>query len=130
MDRVFLDANVLFSAAYRAEAGVARLWDLQNLTLISSAYAVEEARSNLTEDVQQNRLQNLTACLELIIQVSVRDLPKNIELPEKDRPILLAAIDAHATHLLTGDIRHFGAYFGKTIQGVTILLPGQYLGLR
>ena len=29
MDRLFLDANVLFSAAYRADAGVARLWKVE-----------------------------------------------------------------------------------------------------
>jgi hypothetical protein len=29
MDRWFLDANVLFSAAYRSEAGLLRLWQLK-----------------------------------------------------------------------------------------------------
>jgi len=42
-------------------------------------------------------------------------LPGGIALPEKDRPILLAAIEARATHLITGDKRLFGKYFGKRI---------------
>lgn len=50
-----------------------------------------------------------------------------VVLPDKDRPILLAAIDARATHLLTGDFRHFGPYYGQTLEGVLILPPGEYL---
>ena len=56
-----------------------------------------------------------------------RELPHAISLPEKDVPIILAAIEARATHLLTGDVRHFGPYFGKKAEGVLISLPGEYL---
>ncbi|HXN93272.1 MAG TPA: hypothetical protein VN879_02140 [Candidatus Acidoferrales bacterium] len=48
-------------------------------------------------------------------------------MPEKDRPILLAAMDARTTHLITGDLRHFGPYFGKKIGGILIVTPSQYL---
>lgn len=44
-----------------------------------------------------------------------------------DRPILLAAIAARATHLLTGDVKHFGRLFGRRVEGVVILTPGDYL---
>jgi hypothetical protein len=54
-------------------------------------------------------------------------LPKNLSLPEKDAPIFLAAVAARATHLLTGDLRHFGPYFGRTIGGILILPPATYL---
>jgi len=54
-------------------------------------------------------------------------MPAGISLPEKDRPILLAAMDARTTHLITGDLRHFGPYFGKTIEGILIVTPSQYL---
>ncbi|PYX27980.1 MAG: hypothetical protein DMG77_17505 [Acidobacteria bacterium] len=47
--------------------------------------------------------------------------------PSKDAPILLAAIEAQSTHLLTGDMRHFGPYLGKKVAGITIALPGDYL---
>jgi predicted nucleic acid-binding protein len=47
LDRVFLDANVLFSAAYHAESGLARLWDREGVQLVTAEYAVEEARRNL-----------------------------------------------------------------------------------
>ena len=59
MDRLFLDANVLFSAAYRPSAGLLQLWKLRNVILCSSRYALEEARINLTEDAQRRRLTRL-----------------------------------------------------------------------
>jgi len=62
VDRIFLDANVLFSAAYRPDAGLARLarlWRLEGVELITSAYAAEEAKLNLTEEDQRARLTEL-----------------------------------------------------------------------
>jgi predicted nucleic acid-binding protein len=129
MDRLFLDANVLFSAAYRAHAGLLRLWKLKNATLRSSRYALEEARINLDEEAQRIRLHKLAEVIHLV-EASPTALPRGISLPEKDTPILLGAIEAHATHLLTGDVRPVGPYFGKTIEGVIIMLPGEYLRLQ
>jgi hypothetical protein len=40
LDRVFLDANVLFSAAYMENSGLGRLWLLDDAKLLSSDYAV------------------------------------------------------------------------------------------
>jgi|SRR5271163_166316 len=129
MDRLFLDANVLFSAAYRPNAGLLRLWELENAVLCSSHYAVEEARINLADEGQRSRLGELSTLLQLF-DAAPRRLPRGIALPEKDVPILLAAIDARATHLLTGDVRHFGPYLGKKIEEIRILLPGEYLRQR
>lgn len=126
MHRVFLDANVLFSAAYKADSGLLQLWKLKTAGLWSSRYALEEARINLEEESQLIRLNRLSAAVHLI-EAGQRSLPRGITLPEKDAPILLAALEGRATHLLTGDVRHFGSYFGKTIEGTEIMLPGVYL---
>jgi uncharacterized protein len=126
MDRVFLDANVLFSAAYRSGAGLLQLWNLPKVTLCSSRYALEEARINLEDDDQRRRLARLSEKIQLF-DARRRELPRGISLPEKDVPIILAALEAGCTHLLTGDVRHFGPYFGKKIEGVAIVLPGEYL---
>lgn len=128
MDRLFLDANVLFSAAYRPNAGLLQFWKLKNVILCSSHFALGEARINLTEDAQRRRLVKSARSMQLF-GASPRQLPGDVSLPEKDRPILLAAIDAQATRLITGDLRHFGAYFGKTIEGILILPPSRYLKL-
>ena len=129
MDRLLLDANVLFCAAYRPGAGLLRLWKLKNAILCSSRYALEEARINLDEETQRTRLHKLSEVIHLV-EAQRTALPGGTSLPEKDVPILLAAIEAQATHLLTGDIRHFGPHFDKRIEGVRIMLPGEYLRIR
>lgn len=129
MHRLFLDANVLFSAAYQRKTGLLQLWTLKSAILCSSRYALEEARINLDEEGQRSRLIGLSRKLHLYDAVQ-RRLPRGVSLPEKDIPILLAAISARATHLLTGDIRHFGPFLGKKIEGITVMLPGDYLKVR
>jgi len=130
MERVFLDANVLFSAAYGLHSGLLRLWQLDDVTLLTSAYAVEEVRRNLTGDERIDRLNKLLEAVEVISTVSRRPLPHGVELHAKDQPILCAAIDARATHLLTGDKRHFGHLHGQTVVGVCVLMPAAYLRAR
>lgn len=128
MDRLFLDANVLFSAAYRPRSGLIKLWRLRGVHLCSSRYAMEEARINLTQESQMRRLDALSR--KIWFEGVARLLPDGISLPLKDIPILLAAIEANATRLITGDIRHFGDYMGKRIENVLIILPGDYLRSR
>jgi uncharacterized protein len=130
--RIFLDANVLFSAAYRRDAGLRRLWRLPGIQLTTSVYAVEEARRNLDQPKQRRELEELLDSVEIVPTAATTDHPlfSTVELPDKDRPILLAAIGAGATHLLTGDFRHFGPYYGKRIEGVLVLPPGEYLSSR
>ena len=127
-----MDTNVLFSAAYRAHAGLRRLWTLPGARLITSVYAAEEARRNLTNPGQRRDLEKLLGSLEIVPAAAPTDHPlfSALELPDKDRPILLAAISVGATHLLTGDFRHFGPYYGKRIEGVLVLPPGAYLASR
>ena len=129
MDRVFLDANVLFSAAYAPENCFLELWQRKGVRLLSSDYAVQEVQRNLTRLACLKRLKRLVAVMEVVPGYAI-DVPENASLarlPEKDRPILAAAINARATHLLTGDRRHFGEFYGKRISGVLIQSPAQYL---
>ena len=53
-----------------------------------------------------------------------------MELADKDRPVLLAAIGVGATHLLTGDFRYLGPYYGTRVEGVLVLPLGEYLSSR
>ena len=129
MERLFLDANILFSAAYRAGSKLLALWKLKDVMLCSSRYALEEAKTNLNETDQGRRLQRLSGELRLF-EAPDRKLPSGVSLPDKDVPILLAAIEAQAGYLLTGDIRHFGPYFDHKIEGVVIALPSQYFKKR
>ena len=121
--RVFLDANILFSAAQtqgRMRAFLELLF--KHGKCVTNAYAVEEARRNLESKLPAalRHLDPLVRRCELISAL-VTDL--DMELPLKDVPILGGAIAGHATHLLTGDQQDFGAHYGKTIQHVKIVSP-------
>jgi hypothetical protein len=94
--------------------------------LCSSRYALEEARINLDSEVQRTRLVRLTGKVQLF-DAGKHELPDGVSLPGKDVPILLAAIEARATHLLSADLRHFGSYFGKRVGGILVLPLGEYL---
>jgi predicted nucleic acid-binding protein len=128
VDRLFLDANILFSAAYRPDAGVTRLWLLAGPVLLTSDYAVEETRRNLSNPDQLERLNELLQTVQSSPATSLDPtLRADIQLPEKDWPILGGAVAARATHLITGDVRDFGPYFGTKLLGVMILRPADYL---
>jgi predicted nucleic acid-binding protein len=121
--RVFLDANILFSAAQphsRTRSLVTLL--LNHAACLTNAYAVEEARRNL-----ESKFPSALAGLPLLVQKCEITLSPDgaleIEVREKDRPILGGAVAGHATHLLTGDERDFGPHCGRTVQGVKIVSP-------
>ena len=129
-ERVFLDANILVSAAWRSDSGLLALWELPGVTLLTSAYAIVEADRNVETSEQRTRLHRLAQRLEIVDEPRSRHLPAGIRLPDKDVPILMAAIESAASYLLTGDREHFGAYFDKIVEGVHILRPAIYLKLR
>ena len=129
-DKLFLDANVLFSAAYREHSGLLRLWQIKSARLVSSLYAIEEARRNLDSTLPKERLEQLLTDVEKISSCENSDLPEGITIKEKDKPILLAAISAKVDYLLTGDIRDFGKFYGKKICGLTVLPPSEYLNKK
>jgi predicted nucleic acid-binding protein len=131
VDRLFLDANVVFSAAYDPGSRIAGLWRLEKLSLYTSDYALAEALRNLQRKAPA-RVQELGALLtrmRVIVSPAIEGLLFPGDLPAKDEPILQAAIACRANYLLTGDA-DFARCFGRVIKGVLILRPGDYLKLR
>ena len=124
---IFLDANVLVSAAWKEGSEVAQIWRMEGLRLITSNYVMGEVQRNLHQVSQIERLRRLMRSVQILALESLPDIPPEIELPEKDRPVLAAAIQAQAVHLLSGDKRHFGPLYGKTILGVRITAPTELL---
>lgn len=131
MDILFLDANVLFSAAYRPGAGVRGLWEISNTRLVTSVYAVAEAHRNLKTPEQRSELDEVLRDIEIAAPAhrsgETRAELEGLDLPDKDTPIMLAAVEAGATHLITGDFTHFGPHYGKVVAGVLVLPPAAYL---
>jgi predicted nucleic acid-binding protein len=135
VDRLFLDANVLFTAAHNPQGKAAFLFEgptSARWSLLSSTHAIEEARRNLMAKYPRvvARLEDLLRQVVVAPQGPLSaEVP--IVLPEKDRLIFVAARSAHASHLLTGDRKHFGAYMdrpertgGLVIQTVAAYLAG------
>lgn len=126
--RIFLDANILFSAA-KSDGAVRRL-----LTMLVEAghecwadgYVAEEARRNLVAKAPEG-LPVLEMLLARMHLAPARAYPATLEatlaVPEKDRPVLAAAIRLECDALVTGDRTHFGAFFGNAVGGVRIFSP-------
>lgn len=122
----------MFSASWRSDVSPAlTLWSLRDVTLVSSAYAIHEAERNLDAADSRARLYRLLQRIEIVDEApATATLPKDVQLVAKDRPILLAAIHASCSHLLTGDHRHFGELFGRSVEGVRIVTVRDYLTVR
>ena len=128
--KLFLDANILFTAAY-SEQGISRtlfrLAEAGLCSLFTSAYAADEARRNLTVKAPATvpAIEKLLKQVSLVHEPSHATVTRMTKLPlvEKDAPIMAAAVEAGADVLVTGDRRDFGHLYGKTVQGVLVLNP-------
>jgi len=127
---LFLDANILFTAAHNPEGRSAALFRLARAgrcSLHTSPHALEEARRNL-----RVKRPEAVALLESLLEwVSLRpQAPATLVewalgqgLPLKDAPILASAVEARAHILVTGDRTHFGSLYGRRLRGVEVLAP-------
>jgi predicted nucleic acid-binding protein len=132
--RVFLDANVLFSAAYLDRSEPEALFRLSRAglcELIASPYTIEEARRNLSRKRPQRLplLEQLLSSLTVCAEPSRDDIEWALAqgLGLKDAPVLGAAVQAGADVLVTGDRTDFGRLYGRSLRGVEILTPAAAL---
>ena len=129
---LFLDANVLFTAAHNPNGKASLLIELADQghwQITTSSLAVEEARRNLAVKfpASANRLEALIGGIAVAPTTCGSACP--ISLPEKDRAIFLTALKCRPTHLLTGDIRHFGPFMNDPPQtaGMAIMTVADFL---
>jgi predicted nucleic acid-binding protein len=130
--RVFLDANILFSAAKSdgAVRALLRMLVERGHEVVVDAYVVAEARRNLIAKGPQ-ALHVLDALLTHLsmaagpaaLDADPGEAPDLAWLPEKDRPVLAAAIRLRCDALVTGDRTHFGSGYGRAFGGVTLHSP-------
>lgn len=132
--RLFLDANVVFSAAHQEEGraqAIAALARAGRCTVLVSAHALEEARRNLAlkSTGYEPRLERFLAAVSLVPEAPPALVAWAGEqgLPPKDAPILAAAVHCSAARLVTGDARDFGRLYGRTLRGVKVVTPAQAL---
>lgn len=126
--KLFLDANVLFSASLSASGTAQALLVAAaqaGAQCICSERAFAEAHRNLWAKAPQSVPQ-----LELI-SVLVGRVPephaaqvaaaRAAGVVEKDAPVFGAALACSADWFVTGDLRHFGHLFGRRTEGVLVL---------
>jgi len=126
--RVFLDANILFSAAKSPGAIRQLVHQIQicGHECVADEYVIAEARRNLEQKFPATRpdFENLLRAISRLATPPALSIPSlDLLLPEKDRPVLASAIQHRCQVLLTGDKTHFGRLYGQTIGGVFIYSP-------
>ena len=132
--RIFLDANILFSAA-KTDGAIRQL--LENLKLakhilVADTYVQAEASRNIAAKASEQAVRDLETLLGQI-EVSTVQFAQSSSalqdatrwLPENDRPVLLAAMVLACDVLVTGDSTHFGPGYGKRFEGVFVCSPRQ-----
>lgn len=126
---LFLDANVLVAAAWKESAEIALIWQMEDVRLVTSNYVMGEVQRNLSRVDQIERLRGLMRAVQILSFEKLPDIPADILLPEKDRPVLAGAIQAEADYLISGDKRHFGPLYGTIVRGVRITAPPELLAV-
>ena len=130
--KLFLDANVLFTAAHNPKGKAAFViisGEFGKWKVHTCALAIEEADRNLRIKFPAV-LPELKRLLHNILVVpTVIEGHCKIHLPEKDRPIFLSAVASQCTHLLTGDLKDFGPHMNqpKKTEGIVIQTVSQFL---
>ena len=125
--RIFLDANILFSAVKSdgaVHAFVAMLLDVGHECWVDG-YVVDEARRNIMAKAPA-RLPHLDGLVSRLRMSVVAPAAARAEVdgrPEKDRLVLAAAVALECDALVTGDRAHFGKFYGRLLAGVMIHSP-------
>jgi predicted nucleic acid-binding protein len=132
--KLFLDANVIFTAAYSGQGlsrGLFRLAAVGKCALCTSAFAHEEAVKNIQKKAPDKlaELTTLMQQLDILPEPHPQWINRAARLPlaAKDAPVLAAAFQGKIDIFVTGDRRDFGHLFSQVLEGVKILTPAAAL---
>ena len=134
--RLFLDANVIFTAAHNPGGRSSALFELAShgrCRLATSPHAFAEAERNLRLKYPQamGRFSLLLRLITTVGEAGPSDVAWALEerLPLKDAPVLAAAAACRADILVTGDRAHFGHLLGRRVRNLHVLTPADALAL-
>jgi predicted nucleic acid-binding protein len=134
--KLFLDANILFSAAHSEDSHaylLVRFAEAGYCVILGSPHAIGEATRNLELKSRDfhGRFARILRRIERVPEAPAELVQWAAAqgLPAKDAPILAAAAHARADLLVTGDRRHFGLIFGKILRGVHVATLGNAVEL-
>ena len=132
MKRIFLDANVLVTAAHNPHGKAAFIVELGregHWKLFSSAYALAKAWRNL-EIKFPEQLPGFDILLDSVKTIKHHENTTRLPgLGKKAQPIFQAAMEYSATHLITDDIKDFGKFMNKPGEtfNIGIQTPADFL---
>ncbi len=136
MIRVFLDANVLYSAADSPEGLNAAIFKVaakrEDVELLANRYVWDEADINLME----KRLSRARVALKKLVTQELTIEPNApLSLTQRlkplvpndpaDAPVLAGAVSAKADWLITSNRKDFEHLYETTVNGVLVLRPKQ-----
>ena len=128
--KIFCDSSVLLAACLSETGASHQIFHHaghQDWTLLVSPWVCREVRLNLPG--QSPEAARRWAVLGLMTKVEADELtfdwPVMFER-SKDKPVLFSAL-ACADVLLTLDRRDFGELLGRTLYGLRVLTPGDFL---
>lgn len=137
MDKLFLDANILFTATYShtgASRAIFELAEKKKIIIFSSKYAIREAHVNIVNKIGETHLILFYRLISRLNDVDKRQ-PVEEEMQKyrkiiiaKDIPIILSASTLEADYLITLDKKDFkNDRIRQAKFSFTILGPGEYL---
>lgn len=137
MDKLFLDANVIFSATASTSGASRVLFELAEhnlLVLLSSTYALREVKLNVQIKLGEDHLPTLFSLISVLHAVDDQPAPEKISnqfkslIVAKDLPILCSAYQQSVDWLITLDRKDFMTKQLKNAKfNFKIGTPGDYL---
>ena len=133
--KVFLDSNVIFSAAYsgKEKSRSYLFFELQTLNIIkiyiSNLVKFESIHNiKIKKPEKLDFLNELLSKADIIEDVDVYyEFAKN--LPENDKIILSSAIYRDIDFFITGNTKDFLTFYNKKLKNTLILTPKDFLEL-
>lgn len=137
MDKLFLDANILFTATYSSTGASRAIFELaerKKVVIFSSRYAIKEAQVNILNKIGENHFPLFYKLISILHSVD-KKIARESEMEKykaiivkKDIPILLSALELKVDYLITLDKRDFKNDKIKSVNfPFAILQPGEYL---
>ncbi|MBI4225609.1 DUF4935 domain-containing protein [Candidatus Roizmanbacteria bacterium] len=131
--RVFLDANVFFSAFYGSEncERIIKAHQLEEIYLVTSKQVLEESLKNIQDKIPQvissfkDFLMNNPP--ELLADPLKINPKIKLLVDKKDQPIFTSAILGKVKYFITGNIKDFKVKELEKVTGISVLTPKQLI---
>ena len=133
--KVFLDSNIVFSAAYsvKEKSRSYIFFELQDLNIIE-IYISNLVKFESIHNIKIKKPEKLDFLNELLSKADIiEDLDVYYEftktLPENDRIILSSAVYHNIDFFITGNTKDFLTFYNKKLKNTLILTPKDFLEL-